>query len=125
MMALPDGRICGICDQPAAPAPRLTVLQDRHYDCPQQHEIGLCAEHGTALQGGAIALHQLLFDWTHRHHAELYDGTRLVLAAETRCLGCNVPLSPGEDESSVRCPACGRTNVIGSALGSPAIVRLG
>jgi len=124
-VALPDSRTCGVCDQPAVPTPRLTILQDRHYDCPIRHEIGLCVEHGAALQAGTIALHQLLFDWTHRHHAELYDGTRLVLCAEPVCLGCNAALSPGEGETSVRCAACGKANLLGNALGSPAIVRLG
>jgi len=86
-MALPTSEICGDCDHPAAPAPRLTVRQDRHYDCPVQYEIGLCAE--------------------------------------PACLGCNAALSPGEGETSVRCAARGKTNVLGSTLGSPAIVRLG
>jgi len=48
-MSLPNSQTCGVCDRPAAPAPRLTVRQDRHFDCPLQHEIGLCAEHGAAL----------------------------------------------------------------------------
>jgi hypothetical protein len=113
-----------VCDHPAVPAPRLRIRQERHYDCPLYHEVGLCAEHGAALQGGAIALHQLLFDWTHRHHADLYDGTRLVLSAEPMCLGCNAALSPADGESMVRCPSCGKENVLGSALGTPAIVRL-
>jgi hypothetical protein len=28
-------------------------------------------------------------------------------------------------EGSVQCPDCGKTNILGSALGSPAFVRLG
>jgi len=76
---MPESQTCGICDRPPGPRPRLTVRQDRHYDCPLRHEIGLCAEHGAALQNGALPLHPLLFDWTHRHQAELYDRTHLVL----------------------------------------------
>jgi hypothetical protein len=115
---------CGLCEHPAAAAPRLRIRQERHYDCPRFHDVGLCAGHGAELQGGEIALHQLLFDWTHRHHADLYDGTRLILSAEPMCLGCNAALSPRDGESTVRCDSCGKTNVLGSALGSPAFVRL-
>ena len=124
-MPLPDSRVCGICGLPAAPAPRLTICQERHYDCPRQHVVGLCDAHGSALQAGTLALHELLFDWTQKHHTDLYDGTRLVLWAEPMCLGCNAPLSPEENATSVHCAACGKTNVLGSALGSPAFVRLG
>ncbi len=118
---------CGLCAAPAVAAPRLVIQQDRHFDCPRRHEVALCEEHGSALRSGLLALHQLIFDWTHRHHAHLYDGTRLVLRTELTCLGCNAALTgapaSNAEETPLRCDACGGTNVLGAALGHPAIVR--
>lgn len=119
---------CALCEVPAASAPRLVIQQERHFDCPRRHEVALCEEHGAALRSGLLALHQLVFDWTHRNHADLYDGTRLVLRTELTCLGCNAALPGGAAASAaetlLRCDACGATNVLGAALGHPAIVRL-
>jgi predicted RNA-binding Zn-ribbon protein involved in translation (DUF1610 family) len=117
-----DASRCAVCGARAVDRPRLTVEQDRHYDCPRLHPVGLCADHGAALRAGTLPLHQVLYDWTQKHHDELYDGTRLYLAPRLTCLECNEPLA-GSDER-VTCPACGKVNVVGTALGHPAAIRL-
>jgi hypothetical protein len=122
MMQLESER-CAVCDAPAASAPRLVVEQDRHYDCPRQHPIGLCAEHGAALRGGQLAPHEIVYQWTQRHHDELYDGTRLVLVPRLTCLACNAIFAT-DAHDRFACPECGAVNVIGTALGYPAVIRL-
>lgn len=118
-----DSSRCAVCDAPAVQAPRLIVEQDRHFDCSLQHRIGLCAEHGAALRAGELEPHRIIYEWTQRHHAELYDGTRLVLAPRLTCLACNAFLASSVGNRTA-CPECGALNRLGSALGHPAVVRL-
>ena len=122
MKALNSSR-CALCDSPAAAAPRLVIEQDRHYDCPLRHEVGLCDQHGAELRAGVIEPHRVIYEWTQKHHDELYDGTRLVLAPQLTCLACNAVLEPSDAERAT-CPGCGAINRIGSALGYPTTVRL-
>jgi hypothetical protein len=122
MKALDSSR-CAVCDGPAAEAPRLIVEQDRHFDCPFQHHIGLCETHGAALRGGGLEPHRVIYAWTQRHHDKLYDGTRLVLMPRMTCLACNALLETSVGDHTA-CPACGALNRLGSALGHPMTVRL-
>jgi hypothetical protein len=122
MKALDSSR-CAMCDAPSVEAPRLLIEQDRHYDCPFRHQVGLCDPHGAELRAGVLAPQRVIYEWTQKHHDELYDGTRLILMPRLTCLACNGSLEETEDER-VACPACGAINRIGSALGYPATVGL-
>ena len=117
---------CAICGISAVPAPRLFLRQERHFDCPRTHKVGLCAEHGAALRAGLLPPHRVVFDWTQRFHDEIYEGTRLILQPQLTCLACNAPLSesPEEHVARLRCNACGGHNAIGTALGYRVAVRL-
>lgn len=117
-----NGIHCAVCGAASVDAPRLSVEQDRHYDCPKEHAVGLCATHGAALRAGEITLQQVLYQWIQEHHDELYDGTRLLLMPRLTCLGCNTMFATTND--TYACPGCGTVNVIGTALGHPAAVRV-
>lgn len=117
-----DASHCAVCGDVSAERPRLFVEQDRHYDCPQEHGIGLCKEHGEALRTGRLTPQEILYDWVRRHHDEIYDGTRIYLMPRMTCLGCNATFASSEENYS--CPDCGTVNVLGTALGHPAAVRI-
>ena len=117
-----NGTRCAVCGAASADKPRLSVEQDVHYDCPKEHFVGLCATHGGALRAGEISLHDILYRWVQEHHDELYDGTRLLLMPRLTCLGCNTVFATTNDTHT--CPGCGTVNVIGTALGHPAAVRV-
>src|SRR5215203_378411 len=80
---------CAVCGETSVDRPRLFVEQDRHYDCPLEHGVGLCQAHGEALRCGEISPQEILYAWVRRHHEELYDGTRIHLVPRMSCLGCN------------------------------------
>jgi hypothetical protein len=117
---------CAVCGAPAIAAPRLFLRQERHFDCPCTHEVGLCEEHAAALRAGLLPPHRVVFDWTQRFHDEIYEGTRLILKPQLTCLACNAPLSELSEEHAarLRCEACGAHNAIGTALGDRVAVRL-
>jgi hypothetical protein len=117
-----DASRCAVCGARSVDTPRLSVEQDRHYDCPRQHAVGLCAEHGSALRAGTLTLHTVLYGWIQRNHDALYDGTRLYISPRLACLGCNSLLASSGER--VTCAACGAVNIVGTALGHPAAVRL-
>lgn len=117
-----DASRCAVCGARAADETRLLVEQDRHFDCPRRHQVGLCPEHGAAVRDGRLAVQEVLYDWVQKHHDELYDGTRLYIAPRLTCLRCNEPFVTNEERHA--CAKCGAINVLGTALGSPAAVRL-
>ena len=117
-----DGVRCALCGAASPDTPRLTVEQDRHYDCPLAHTVGLCATHGAALREGQVTPHQILYQWIQEHHDELYDGTRLLLMPRLTCLGCNAVFATSEE--TYPCPTCNTVNVIGTALGHPASIHV-
>lgn len=117
-----NGIHCAVCGAASADKPRLSVEQDVHYDCPKEHAVGLCATHGDALRAGQITLQDVLYQWVQDHHDELYDGTRLLLMPRLTCLGCNTAFATNDEKYA--CPTCGTVNVIGTALGHPAAVRI-
>jgi len=113
---------CAVCGEASVDRPRLFVEQDRHYDCPLEHGVGLCEVHGQALRCGEITPQEILFNWVRRHHDELYDGTRIHLMPRMTCLGCNAMFATSEERYT--CPDCGTVNVLGTALGHPTAVRI-
>jgi len=117
-----NGVCCAVCGAASVDKPRLLVEQDRHYDCPREHSVGLCATHGQALRDGELTPQQILYQWVQENHDELYDGTRLHLLPRLTCLGCNEPFATSDE--TYTCPKCGTVNVIGSALGHPAAIRI-
>jgi phage FluMu protein Com len=117
-----DASHCAVCGNLSADRPRLFVEQDRHYDCPQEHGVGLCKEHGEALRTGRLTPQEILYDWVRRHHDEIYDGTRIYLMPRMTCLGCNATFA--SSEQNYNCPDCGTVNVLGTALGHPTAVRV-
>jgi Zn finger protein HypA/HybF involved in hydrogenase expression len=117
-----NGVHCAVCGAASVDKPRLLVEQDRHYDCPREHSVGLCATHGEALRVGEITPQQILYQWVQENHDDLYDGTRLHLLPRLTCLGCNEPFATSDD--AYTCAKCGAVNVIGSALGHPAAIRI-
>ena len=117
-----NGVRCAVCGAASADTPHLLVEQDRHYDCPREHSVGLCSVHGEALRTGQITPHQIFSQWIQEHHDELYDGTRLHLLPRLTCLGCNAVFATSDE--TYRCATCGTINVIGTALGHPTAVRV-
>ena len=120
-----DSAGCAVCGaSAAAAAPLLVVEQLRHMDCPLEHRLALCPEHGEALRAGELTPHSIIYEWTRRQLAEIYDGTRLVLVPTLTCLACNASLTTPAEGECVPCPACGARNQVGSALGHPTAIRL-
>jgi hypothetical protein len=134
-MVKPEVDACALCANRSLDVLRLFIRQERLLDSDRTHQIALCPEHASALRAGVIDPQQIIFDWTKRHHEELYENTRLVLRPELRCLACNDPLCPhvasqvaslaaSSGAGSMDCRSCSATNVIGSALGYVVAIRL-
>jgi hypothetical protein len=133
----PEPEACAMCGEQPAPAPRIHVRQERLLDQERRHIIALCAAHAAELQRGRLAPHEVIFRWASAHFERLYEGVRLALRPELRCLNCNEPLLPPAPAAEpvptpaatpapaeVECGSCRAGNILGTALGHEAAVQL-